>query len=349
MLSVTVYSQTVDSVSVRIVTYNTLGLGAPLSSIRRIDAKHVIDGTQPNVIVLQDIIDSLTVTLLTGTYVNTPAPTPFLLQTHNALLYDSTVISYIDELVIPIGNNFASQWRLIVRATGDTIAVFGCNFHRGQDSASQEMRNIEAQALRYHIHSISLPKFIIAGTLYSYSSDDIAFRWLVEDRPFGDSIIRGQAFDPISSLGVWHDNGNFAKLHTSSTRITARSGGAGGGMIDRFDFVLLSKSLFESSYIPDSYTVLFNLGKSFRDSIRSQSPSYPLLENAQNASDHLPVILDLVFRSRVSSVRPNIAVPLELNLTFWSPVVTRESIPIPMSLFRVENYEFSNEGELNSR
>ena len=76
-------------------------------------------------------------------------------------------------------------------------------------------------------------------------------------------------------------------------------GGATGGLDDRFDLILCSYALTNSTaleYIPSSYTVYGNDGNHYNKAI-TDSPVYdpPGIADATdllNASDHLPVYVE---------------------------------------------------------
>ncbi|MEZ4784893.1 MAG: hypothetical protein R3F28_12555 [Candidatus Kapaibacterium sp.] len=82
-------------------------------------------------------------------------------------------------------------------------------------------------------------------------------------------------------------------------------GGVNGGMDDRFDQILLSPALL-SRYLPGSYTSFGNDGNHFNDSINAMpntAVSPELAQALHDASDHLPVYLDLVFEKNTTSAK----------------------------------------------
>src|SRR5690554_2020523 len=73
--------------------------------------------------------------------------------------------------------------------------------------------------------------------------------------------------DPIDRPGSWHNNINFLDIRTPSTRVSSGGveGGAGGGLDDRFDFILISENMITDPklrYIPDTYKAFGNNGRS---------------------------------------------------------------------------------------
>ena len=88
------------------------------------------------------------------------------------------------------------------------------------------------------------------------------------------------------------------------------------GLIDRFDQILLTPALMPR-YLPGSYTVFGNDGAHFGDSVAAlpnESVSPELARTLQDASAHLPVVVDLLFE-RPSSDVPEPSSMRELDLT----------------------------------
>jgi hypothetical protein len=149
------------------------------------------------------------------------------------------------------------------------------------------------------LSSISTDHFVLfAGDLNLYTSDESAYQELLDS---SNSIILK---DPIDRLGGWHNNASFQDIHTQSTR-TSNAGfndhGAGGGLDDRFDFILISENLQTSAtlhYVEGSYKAYGNNANCFNDNINDTSCagteySQSIRDNLYNMSDHLPVIMQL--------------------------------------------------------
>jgi hypothetical protein len=85
--------------------------------------------------------------------------------------------------------------------------------------------------------------FLILGDFNIYYSDEPAYQKLL------DQTLSGYVLDPINRPGYWHDNIDFADIHTQSTRTRQFNGGATGGMDDRFDMILISQAVKDSGGI----------------------------------------------------------------------------------------------------
>jgi hypothetical protein len=107
--------------------------------------------------------------------------------------------------------------------------------------------------------------------------------------------------------GNWSGDWAFADVHTQSTRTSGIQGGAGGGMDDRFDLIFVSEDVLNNDngvkYINNSYTALGQDGNHFNDNINDGFNSAvpdDIADALYYASDHLPVIMDLVFDETAS-------------------------------------------------
>ncbi len=104
--------------------------------------------------------------------------------------------------------------------------------------------------------------------------------------------------DPVNRPGYWHNNSAFADLHTQSPNTNKGGNYVGGGLDDRFDFILVSSEMMQPSqnlyYATGSYAAFGNNGNCFNDDINdtacSGRYSQTLRDNLWNMSDHIPVV-----------------------------------------------------------
>lgn len=108
--------------------------------------------------------------------------------------------------------------------------------------------------------------------------------------------------DPLQREGNWHENTSFIDIHTQSTRITSTGfgGGAGAGMDDRFDFIMMSSSMRENPkfmYAPETYYAFGNNGNCYKKSVNDPDCSgvfdQEIRDDLYWMSDHLPVVMDI--------------------------------------------------------
>jgi len=150
-------------------------------------------------------------------------------------------------------------------------------------------------ALNYLSAHYPADNYLFMGDLNLYKSSEAAYQTLTN---YSNSNYRFN--DPINKPGNWNNNSSFAAVHTQSTHSSSNGCAAGGGLDDRFDFILISNALKTGSkhisYVNNSYKVIGNDGNHFNKSINSgTNNSVPsnVLSALYNNSDHLPVVLEL--------------------------------------------------------
>ncbi|MFM1933004.1 MAG: hypothetical protein RL226_2307, partial [Bacteroidota bacterium] len=125
--------------------------------------------------------------------------------------------------------------------------------------------------------------------------------------------------DPIDAPGNWSSSSYpFKQILTQSTRSSAYLGeGAGGGIDDRFDFILASEQLMNPSsplyVVPDSYLALGNNGACYNMSITSCNTNndvpFDILRSLYYMSDHLPIVMELESEVELTVQNDNIPQP----------------------------------------
>jgi len=292
--------------TIRVCTYNVLNYGDAVDPTRVLSFQDVLGAVRPHILVLQEIrgqegIDGFATNAAATSGTLVPGPFTDGPDADNGILFDSSRIAVIDHAVIATPLRNVDRWRLVVRATGDTVDVWGLHLKAGDADSNVTLRDVEASIVRRSLDSSDRLHRIVAGDLNTYSGSEPAFIQLT----YTGIREAGEVTDPIGRGGPWHANDDYADVHTQSTRGRAFEGGVGGGMDDRFDFVLLSPSLM-TLYREGSYTTFGNDGNHFNDSINAMPNTAVVEELAMSlhrASDHLPVYLELVFGASPSGVR----------------------------------------------
>ncbi len=189
--------------------------------------------------------------------------------------------------------------------TQDTtfVTLFVAHLKAGTDWDDEEERADETnKVMQYLSQHPNLPNRIFLGDLNVYEGNEEAFENLTE---YSNSALR--FYDPINEIGDWHNNPSYSDIHTQSTH-TVQNCFIPGGMDDRFDFILIEKSIKDNTnkvgYIPGSYTSVGQDGQHFNKNLM-ESPangSVPsqVLDALFNMSDHLPVYCDLIFEGQLS-------------------------------------------------
>lgn len=214
-------------------------------------------------------------------------------------LTDIYTLYYLDEHLVNGDTTFLTCIVTHLKA-GSTVA----NQNERAQSARQIMDYIESKKLKGNV--------MFMGDLNVYTHLEEAFQRFISPTQSGIEL-----HDPANAVGHWHDNAEYAPYHTQSTHI---SGGcfSGGGMDDRFDFILASSPLIEGTrgakYIDGSYWAYGQDGNRLNGSLTNpENNSLPadVIYALYNMSDHLPVTLKLHMDRDLylSSSNPKIIVP----------------------------------------
>jgi hypothetical protein len=214
--------------------------------------------------------------------------------------------------------------------THDTafITCISAHLKAGNTPADEADRATMTFQLMYHLSNLNVDNnYTVSGDFNVYSGSEQSFQNLIN---FSNPIVRFN--DPVNQVGNWNNNSAYALYHTQSTH-TVGDCAAGGGMDDRFDFILISNNIKNGVHhytsIPSSYWAIGQDGNRFNQTINNPvNNSVPL--NVANAlygmSDHLPVILKL-------KVDKTIGLPEELNspvlkISYTNPVSDKLEINI---------------------
>lgn len=175
--------------------------------------------------------------------------------------------------------------------------IFVTHLKSSPGAANEQMRLQMVQKFTEKLNDLPADSFVLfSGDFNLYSSLEPAYLEMTNP----DQHIT--MADPLDRPGHWHENMNFMDIHSQSTRIYAGpfGAGAGGGLDDRFDFIMISENMLHDpklNYIPNSYKAIGNNGNCFKNDINNPDCdgfySHELRNNLFNMSDHLPIVLDL--------------------------------------------------------
>ena len=134
---------------------------------------------------------------------------------------------------------------------------------------------------------------LIMGDFNIYRSSEESYQSFTNSRDG-----RTRFIDPINSPGSWSGQSAFAYAHTQSTVSTGNGCLSGGGMDDRFDFILANNAVmadsFGLSYLPGTYQAVGNDGLRFNKALNSTPTNSSVPQDVLNAlvgmSDHVPVV-----------------------------------------------------------
>jgi len=243
----------------------------------------------------------------------------------NTLFYNSSKLTLYDHYSIAIQtglgkhfNGYTFYYNSNDLATSNDTTFFTCfvvHLKAGSGLDDQQQRNQEVQELMDYIQQEKPGRgnYILAGDFNVYTSEEDAYQGLINP---SDELYR--FWDPVDQPGEWHSNSDYVSYHTQSTHVSGDCF-SGGGMDDRFDFILLSQDVMNGeqgvSYIQDSYQTVGQDGSFFNQAMEIQSNgsvSQEVAEALYGFSDHLPVSLQV----RVSS---DPATELDFDTVYHEP------------------------------
>lgn len=178
-------------------------------------------------------------------------------------------------------------------------------------------RAVSAQQIMNYIKKRNLQgNIMLMGDFNVYTHEELAFQRFLTQTSTGIRF-----HDPVDAIGQWHDNPLFSDYHTQSTHISGDCF-SGGGMDDRFDFILTTTSLLKGTrgakYVKDSYWAYGQDGNRLNKTlIFPTNYSLPpnVIDALYNTSDHLPVTL-------------NINIDYNLYVNDYLPAYNRASIKV---------------------
>lgn len=227
----------------------------------------------------------------------------------NMLYYNSNKLALESQTTIQKGLNNIDLVRLVDIYTlyykdpnlaqhGDTTYMhfIAAHLKAGNTTANRNERAEATEAVMAYLDTINATgNYFFMGDFNVYSPSEPGFLDLVVYN--ADPSLN--FFDPVNRVGNWSNNSAYADVHTQSTR-TGGGCAAGGGMDDRFDFILASDEVINNSdkveYISNTYWALGQDGNRFNGNINSptnNSVPFYIANALYDMSDHLPVMMDL--------------------------------------------------------
>jgi hypothetical protein len=181
---------------------------------------------------------------------------------------------------------------------GDTvwINVLAGHLKAGNTAADATDRANSATTIRNFLNGFSKKEnCLIMGDFNTYRSSEVAFQNLTA----AGTKPAYQFLDPVNRVGSWTSNSAYSDVHTQCPSNGLNPGCySGGGLDDRFDFILMNRHMLNDSsglkFITGTYKALGNDGSHYNKSIiesptNNSAPS-AVLQSLYKASDHLPVI-----------------------------------------------------------
>jgi endonuclease/exonuclease/phosphatase family metal-dependent hydrolase len=304
LLSLSSYGQT----QIKVMTYNLLHYPDGVENVDRKDhLRYILNDYQPDIFMVCELETAAGADEIVNYCLQTPDQrytaatfTPnhsgyYALQ--QMLYFNSQKFELLNETYLTTYVRDINHYTLKLRTqVPDTIEVYVAHLKASGGSTNENERLDMVNVMTNDLQNIPSSHFVIfAGDFNLYNSDEPAFQEIID--PTNAIVLK----DPINLLGSWHNNYNVRQYVTQSTHTNGGDDYVGGGLDDRFDFIMLSENLFNNShlqYVSNTYKAFGNNGTCYNDAINDNNCagsdySFELRNHLFIMSDHLPVVLTL--------------------------------------------------------
>ena len=258
----------------------------------------------------------------------------------NHIFYDSRKMGLKRHVALRTSPRDTDVYELYMKtpglAAGDTVKLVCIVAHPKAGQGYEASRRALMQIAMDHVNQYyPTDNVLIMGDFNMYGASESGYRLLTQT--YSNPAIC--FMDPLSFLGgvgEWNNNNQFAPFHTQSTRSYSEECFSGGGLDDRFDFILMADEIAFSykhmRYVQGSYKAIGNDGRHFNQSVDQGTNTAVPAEVAEalfDGSDHLPVTMKIAVdvhlgvddnetQSLQASVAPNPARDLA-TVSFYNP------------------------------
>ncbi|MCS7073499.1 MAG: hypothetical protein NZ108_03430, partial [Bacteroidia bacterium] len=250
----------------------------------------------------------------------------------NMLFYDSRYLELKGQEVITGGvrdvNVYHLKHKFCSNPDSIYLSVIITHLKAGNTPNDATLRASQANLIKNYLNNLSNPQnIIVMGDFNVYTSSEVCYQHLV-----ANTNLPVRMYDPIDMPGNWSNDPTFAPYHTQAAG--DQCGGSGGGLDDRFDFILINDAMRTNSkgiqYVANSYRALGQNGQLFNQNINNNNTSISsTLANAlYMMSDHLPVYADFAFRCN-STVERDFLLTEVRPMLYPNPVTSELSITLP--------------------
>jgi len=222
----------------------------------------------------------------------------------NMLYYDSRKLVFYSHFYVTTYPRDINAYKMYYKssslAQGDTafITFIIAHLKAGTGTTNEKSRKTQVERLTTKLEQMGVDNYVFSGDFNLYGASEPAYQHLLF---YNNTAFR--FLDPINAYGEWQDDTKFAKVHTQSTHT---SGGcfSTGGLDDRFDFILVSPTVYYGSrkvqVLPETYYALGQDGLRLNKSLispKNNTLPQDILNAMYNFSDHLPVLCNFEIKT----------------------------------------------------
>ena len=318
---------------IKVMSYNLL-IYPEGAMVNRIDTlSEILSFYEPDLLLVQELkseqgllnieeeLNTLFGNYKAGTYIPQISNPTNTWRLEQNLIFNKAVFELVSEEAIETTHRDINYFQLRYLEEDGTpstelLHTYVVHLKSSSGSTNEQKRFAMAGVLMDHI-SLLPPEsnIIVGGDFNVYYGGEPAYELLIS--PNGTNTLN----DPIDMPGWASTNFSNQEIFTQSTRLSSLSDGSGGGIDDRFDFILLSDQLMNPNaklvYQAESYQALGNNGTCYNEDLIDCSTAdnvpYEMLRLLYHMSDHLPIVLSLDVNEAVSTTA--------LQLSSESPLV----------------------------
>lgn len=276
---------------------------------------------------------------------NSESPATGLLQ---MVYYNSEKLELVYNEVIPTEIRDINHYTFNIKSDQEEestkIEVFVTHLKASRGASNMQKRLASIDIFTRELDRLPENSHVLfAGDFNFYTSNEPGFQKIIDENnsipiidpidrlcpTFPDDGINYSNEDNYDAMYFWN-NSSFSDVHSQSTRNSeVNVDGAGGGMDDRFDFIMMSKNFTTSNkliYMEGSYKTIGNNTNCYNSYVSNSNCSGTYTQELRNAlyyfSDHLPISIDLEFKNNSLSLNT------EDQFTILNSNVVHESLTI---------------------
>jgi len=229
------------------------------------------------------------------------------------------------------------------------IEVYVAHLKSSSGDDNEEVRAEMVSVFTDDLKNVPADHYVIfTGDFNIYDSGEPAYVELLDST---NAIVM---VDPIDTPGNWHNNSSYASIHTQSTHEYGDDLFIGGGLDDRFDFIIISENIKSEdtrlNYVEDSYHAYGNNGTCFNQAITSSdcdggTYDTTLRYHLYNMSDHLPVVMEMQVEQELSVTEKycqgNYVLSGENPVCHYLQIEGEGSFPVTLKLYDVLGHQLA--------
>ncbi|TMM31961.1 T9SS type A sorting domain-containing protein [Polaribacter aestuariivivens] len=315
--------------NIKTMFYNVLNYNSNFESENRTAyLKTILDNVQPDLFMVCELKNESASNYLFNNAVKAhnanfvPAQFQFGTSSDRSLLqmvyFNSEKLELEYQSVIPTVVRDINHYTFKIKTASITtnpirIEVFVTHLKASRGIENRQKRLSSVNSLVRELDRLPANSTVLfAGDFNFYTSNEEGFRQIINpNNPI-------KLVDPINALcpefpedgkdyydndfdaTYFWNNSNFKNVHSQSTRTNSLSDGSGGGMDDRFDFIMMSENLKTNEnlfYKNNSYKTVGNNGNCYNSFVSNANCTGEFSQELRNAlyffSDHLPIVMEL--------------------------------------------------------